>query len=323
MTARRPLAVFILSHPWLQDMVVKAAPSDFDVQFLDGADDEAMRSILPQADFLMATQLSAKWVPFLMRCKLVQHQGVGYDGIDAGALAAAEIPLAVTPEGTTIGVAEHTILLILALSKQLVLVHESLRRGEYDQIGWRANSHFFFGKTLGIIGFGRIGRRVAHLAGSFDVRLLYYDAVRAAPAVEQAEGVQYLPFDELLPQADIVTVHVPSAPDTRGLFGAKEFARMKAGALFINTSRGDTYDMDALYQALSTGELGGAGLDVFNPEPPPPDHPIRRLPNVICTPHMATGTVEAHLQKAQAQFDNFRRVLHGETPHNLVSIAPP
>src|SRR5205814_9459440 len=134
---------------------------------------------------------------------------------------------------------------------------------------------------------------------------------------------EYVPFDALLTQADVVTVHVPITPETRGLFGAKEFARMKAGALFINTSRGDTYDMDALYRALSAGELGGAGLDVFNPEPPPADHPIRKLPNVICTPHMATGTVEAHLQKVQAQFDNFRRVLHGELPHNLVRLPAP
>ena len=145
MTARRPLAVFVLAHPWWREMVLQAAPPDFDVRFLDGADDEAMRSLLPQADFLMATKLSAEWVPFLTRCKLVQHQGVGYDGIDAEALGAAEIPLAVTPEGTTVGVAEHVILLILALSRQLIPVHESLRRGEYDQIGWRANSHFFFG----------------------------------------------------------------------------------------------------------------------------------------------------------------------------------
>src|SRR5690348_5729048 len=121
----------------------------------------------------------------MTRCKLVQHQGVGYDGIDAAALARAGIPLAVTTAGTIIGVGEHTILLILALDKQIVAVANSLRRGEYDQMGWREHSHFFFGKTLGIVGFGRIGRRVAHLARAFDVQLLYYDAVRASEQVER------------------------------------------------------------------------------------------------------------------------------------------
>ena len=95
---------------------------------------------------------------------------------------------------------------------------------------------------------------------------------------------------------------------------------MKPGAFFINTGRGGTYDMDALYESLKSGHLGGAGLDVYNPEPPPMDHPILQLPNAICTPHMATGTVEAHIAKAEAQFNNLRRVLHGEEPRNLVRI---
>jgi phosphoglycerate dehydrogenase-like enzyme len=132
-------------------------------------------------------------------------------------------------------------------------------------------------------------------------------------------GISFVTLDELLSQADIVSVHTPLTSETEGLFGAEEFARMKPGALFINTSRGGTYDMDALYDSLQSGHLGGAGLDVFNPEPPPPDHPITQLPNVICTPHMATGTVEAHQMKAQSQFNNFQRVLRGETPHNLIT----
>jgi phosphoglycerate dehydrogenase-like enzyme len=267
----------------------------------------------------MINELPAERVALLERCKLVQHQGVGYDGIDVAALAQAGIPLATTPEGTIIGVAEHTILLILALSKQLVQVHESMRQGKFLNTEWRINSHFFYQKTLGIFGFGRIGRRVAQLVRGFEINLVYYDVFRAPETIEQELQATYLPFEALLTQADIISVHTPLTPETEGLFGAAEFAQMKPGALFINTSRGGTYDMDALYESLKAGHLGGAGLDVFNPEPPPPDHPILQLPHVICTPHVATGTVEAHLYKAQAHFENFKRVLQGETPRNIVA----
>lgn len=313
-----PTAVFALSHPWMQEMILKAAPADFEVKFLDSADAAAVQSLLPQADVLMANHVPAEWVPLLARCKLVQHQGVGYDGIDVAALDEAGIPVALTPEGTVIGVAEHTILLILALYKQLVQVHLDMVAGHFNNIDWRANNHFFYQKTLGIAGFGRIGRRVAHLARAFEVELLYYDVVRAPQSLEAALEASHVSFDDLLMRADIISVHTPLTPDTTNLFNASAFRRMKPGAIFINTSRGGTFDMDALYEALQAGQIAGAGLDVFNPEPPPPDHPILQLPNVVCTPHVATGTVEAHIMKAQAQFENFRRVLGGQTPHNQV-----
>lgn len=322
MASARPVAVFAISSAWWQEVVLGVAPPDIDVRFLsDPKNPEQVRDLLPRADVLMTSQLPAEWVPLLGRCKLVQLAGVGHDKVDLQALADAGIPLASTPEGTIVGVAEHTILLILALSKQLVQVHESLRRGEYDGQRWRANSHFFHERTLGIVGLGRIGKRVAHLARGFEARLIYFDAFRPPHDVERELDVAFVPFDGLLAQADIVSVHAPLTAETRGLFGAEAFARMKPGALFVNTSRGGTYDMDALYESLRSGHLGGAGLDVFNPEPPPPDHPILRLPNVIATPHMATGTVEAHLQKAEAQFANFRRTLRGEAPHNPITVG--
>jgi phosphoglycerate dehydrogenase-like enzyme len=313
----RPVAVFAFANRWMQQMILQAAPPEFAVRFLD--DPRRADEVLADADFLVTIELPSAWVPHLKRCKLVQHQGVGYDGVDVPALERANIPLAVTPEGTIDGVAEHTILFILALYKRLTVVHDSLRRGEFDRIGWRAQCHFFQGKTLGLVGFGRIGRRVAHLARAFDAGVVYHDVQRATPAVERELAAQFLPFDELLATADIVSVHAPLTPETAGLFGAREYSRMKPGALFVNTARGGTYDMDALYQALKSGHLGGAGLDVFNPQPPPPGHPILQLPNVICTPHMATGTVEAHLEKARAQFANFQRVLRGDRPQNLVN----
>lgn len=318
MSSRRPVAVFNFSDRWMREMILQEAPDDFAVRFLEGRDEPSVRPLLEEADFLVTIDLPAAWVPWLGRCRLVQHQGVGYDGIDLKALNRAGIPLALTPDGTVVGVAEHALLLILALYKRLTVVHDSLRRGGFDRVGWRKQCHFLQGKTLGLVGFGRIGRRVAHLARAFETVTVYADVLRAPREVEQELGAVYLSFGQLLAEADIVSVHTPLTPQTRGLFGAGQFAAMKPGALFINTSRGETYDMNALCESLRSGHLGGAGLDVFNPQPPPTDHPILQLPNVICTPHMATGTVEAHREKARAQFANFARVLRGEPPENVV-----
>lgn len=318
----KPLALFAMTHPWMQEMVLKSAPPEFDVQFVNLADVEAARAYLPRADFLMTTNLPSSLVPFLTRCKLVQHQGVGVDGVDVAGLAQAGIPLAITPAGTVVGVAEHTLLLILALSKQLVSVDKSMQQGEFDNVGWRSNSYFLYQKTLGIVGLGRIGQRAAKLAAAFEATLVYYDVFRQPEKVERDLNITYMSFEQLLAEADIVSVHTPLTPETDRLFGRDEFAQMKQGAMFINTSRGGVYDMDALYESLKAGHIGSAGLDVFNPEPPPADHPILQLTNVITTPHMATGTVDAHAMKAKAQFANFSRVLAGEPARDVIEPLP-
>jgi phosphoglycerate dehydrogenase-like enzyme len=314
-----PVALFNFANDWLRRVVIEAAPPQFDVRFLnDPKDASELAYQLPAADFLVTVPLPGTWVPLLQRCRLVQLQGVGFDAVDMPGLAAAGIPLASTPEGTVVGVAEHTLLLILSLSKCLVDVHNGLIAGRFDPLEWRSRCHQFSGRTLGIVGLGRIGRRVAQLASVFGARVIYHDVSRAGRQFEAEFDAGYRPFDRLLAEADIVTVHTPLNSTTEGMFGAREFAAMKPGALFINTSRGRTYDLDALAAALASGHLAGAGLDVFDPQPPPVTHPLFRLPNVICSPHMATGTVEAHVEKAQAQFANFARVLRNETPLNLV-----
>jgi phosphoglycerate dehydrogenase-like enzyme len=319
--SKRPVAVFDLPPVWMREVTLGVAPPEFEVRFLDRGDPGAARRLLPEADFFVALTMTTGEVGLLRRCRLVQLSGVGYDDMPVDELARAGIALASTPEGTVVGVAEHVILLILGLYKQIAQVHESMRQGCFDTYGWRPTSHFFAGKTLGIVGFGRIGRRVARLAHAFDARVLYHDVVRADEEVERSVGAQWVPLDLLVAGSDIITVHTTLTPETNRLFDAARFARMKPGAIFINTSRGGTYDMDALYDALRAGHLGGAGLDVFDPEPPPPDHPILQLPNVLCTPHMATGTIEAVQHKAEAQFANFRRVIRGETPKNLITSA--
>lgn len=312
------LIVFTTCHPWIQKVVNEVKPAGFEVVFLDLKDEQKAAETLPQADFLVCTVLPAYQAQLMINCKLVMHNGVGYDGIATDVLAEMGIPVAVTPAMTPEGVGEHTFMQILSLLKQLPAVQQSMRSGGWNMFGWREGSHNLAYKTLGIVGLGRIGKRVAHLAHAFDCEVIYNDIIEIPLEFEEKYRLKKVSLDELLSTADVVTLHVPLTDQTRKMVGATEFAKMKNGALFINASRGETYDLDALYEAVRSGHLFGAGIDVYDPEPPNPDHPILQLPNVVCTPHIASGTVERQYAINQAQFENCQRVLAGQAPINLV-----
>lgn len=312
-----PHALFQISNPWIQSITRAHAPENITVDFFH-PDDADLPQKLAEADFLVTLRLDTAWVTHLNKCRLVQQQGVGYDSVDRQALHNADIPLAITPQGTPESVAEHTFMLILSLYRQTIRIQADMRAGEFGQFAWRERSDFAFGSTLGIIGLGRIGKRVAHLAHAFGLRILYNDLVPAPDDLRTRYKLEQVDFDTLLTQSDIITVHTPLTDRTRGFIGRAQIHRMKADAIFINTSRGGTYDMDALADIMASGHLRGAGLDVWHPEPPPPDHPILALDNVIATPHMASGGIKTQNIKAQSQFANMLRVLNGETPHNLV-----
>lgn len=214
--------------------------------------------------------------------------------------------MALCPAGTSIGVAEHVFLLILALYKQLRAAEAALRSGRWLQWELRSGSYELAGKTMGLVGLGRIGREVA---------------LRAAPDVEQAFGVRFVPFAGLLAEADFVSLHLPLTPGTRHVIGAPEMGRMKRSALLINTARGPLVDEAALAAALRAGQIAGAGLDVFEIEPLPADHPLVSLPNVVLTPHIAAGTADALVVKMKACFANMLRVTRGEVPADVVALA--
>lgn len=319
MTDAKPLIVWTTCHRWIQEVVAEVQPDGFDVEFLDLNDSVAVAATLPRTDVLVCLSLTTEQAQMLTRCKLVMHNGVGYDAIDLDTLQEMNIPAAITPVMTPEGVAEHALLLILALSKQLPAVQQSMKSGEWNMLGWREGSHNLSYKTIGIIGLGRIGRRFAHLASAFGCRILYTDIVEAPADLAERCNLERVEREELISQADIITVHVPLTDETRLMFGADEFAAMKPGSLFINTSRGPTYDLDALTATVQAGHLRGAGVDVFDPEPPPGDHPIFSLMNVITTPHISSGTVERQYAINRAQFENAQRALDGLEPNDRIA----
>jgi D-3-phosphoglycerate dehydrogenase len=224
--------------------------------------------------------------------KVVGRHGVGVEAIDLEAARELGIVVVNTPDANTQSVAEHCLGMMLALASQVVRADKAARRGEwhvrYEYIGTELQ-----GKTLGLVGFGRIGQRTAALCHrALEMPILYHDVVDY-PKVEAEFGARRLPLRELLRAADVVSIHVPLLPATRGLIGAAELRAMRPTAFLINTARGPVVDQAALLSALKKGWIAGAGLDVHDPEPLPADSPYFGLDNVVITPHMASHTDEA------------------------------
>jgi phosphoglycerate dehydrogenase-like enzyme len=320
------LSVLYLNHApeEVYSIIREQLPQGFELLTLSRDDEQERRRLLSRADFvLVATApITEEMMRAAANLKLIQHQGVGYDTTDVAAAARLGIPVGLTPEGTTVGVAEHTILLILAVYKRIVQAHSSLRDGHWLQFALRPSSYELAGKTLGLIGMGRIGRAVARRAAVFDARILYEDPeVSLSAAEEQELGARKVERDELLMASDIVSLHVPLTEGTRRLIAARALSRMKENAILINTARGPLVDEQALIGALRAGKIGGAGLDVFEKEPPDPSSPLFSLENVVATPHIAAGTRDALIAKMRAAFANMERVARGERPMNLVEAG--
>jgi len=305
----------------LRALAANLVPAGFRLLVVSSRDREELLHLMPEADFLLVAtaRVDEELLRAAPRLRLVQHQGVGYDNIDVAACHRAAIPVALTPEGTTIGVAEHTLLLILALFRHLLTVDAAVRRGEWPVWSMRSRSVELAGKTVGLIGFGRIGREVARRARAFDTTIVYHDSVRASAAVEAELGATFVSRDDLLSQADVVSLHAPLSAETRGMIGERELRQMQPHAVLINTARGALVDERALVRALAAEWIAGAGLDVLAQEPPDADNPLLDCPNVILTPHIAAGTRDAYRTKMQAVFANMQRVARGEAPLNQVS----
>ncbi len=249
------------------------------------------------------------------KLKLVQLLSAGYDRCDIEAARRAGVPISNNGGANSVAVAEHALLLMLAVSRRLVWQHENVSAGRWRGNDWQ-DKHLYelHGRTLGIIGLGTIGKKVARLGKAFGMNVIYYDIARLNEDAEDAIGARFRLMDEVLREADVVSLHVPLLPTTRHMIGATQLAAMKDTAILINTCRGPVVDEVALHTALNDGVIAAAGLDVFEQEPPQPNNPLFGLENVILTAHLAGPTWENRFKRFRNAFDNVQRVERGEVP---------
>jgi len=278
----------------------------------------------PEGDYaaivpLLSRPLGEAELAGLPELHVVAQCAVGYDNIDLEAAARQGVVVTNTPGVLTESTADLTWALILAVARRLKEGQDLLARREWE--GWGPTQLLgleLSGKTIGIVGAGRIGQAVGRRAVGFGMQILYTDAVER-DAFEAETGAGRRSIEELLEKSDVVTLHVPSTPETRGWFGGSLFGRMKKGALFINTARGDLVDEDALQEALDSGRLAGAGLDVFRSEPTVPEGLVMH-PRVVCLPHIGSATTDTRRAMAELAVRNARAVLEGRSPLTPVEV---
>ena len=253
--------------------------------------------------------------------KVVARAGIGVDNIDLDAATRAGIAVVNAPIGNTVAAAEHTLALMLALARNVPQAYASMKEGQWQRSAFMGIE--VRNKTLGIIGLGRVGSEVARRAGSFGMRLIAFDPF-VAPDFAARLGVTTMTLDELLPQADFITLHTPLTPGTTKMINQEQLAKMKPGARLINVARGELVDEDALLQALENEQLAGVALDVFTNEPPG-DLPLLRHPRLMATPHLGASTQEAQREVAIEAAEQVIAVLNGQPARNTVNapFVPP
>jgi len=318
------MATKILFAPKQADAVMEIArsltPQGFELVVAEPGTPEFYEAA-PTAEFYLglARQMGGEFFRSASKLKLVQLISAGYDHVDIEAARKAKVPVANNGGANAIAVAEHTIMLMLAVLKRVVRFHNDVVAGK-----WRAGNpndsliYELAGKTLGIVGLGNIGKKVARRAAAFDMAVRYYDIARLTEDQEDAIGARFVLLEELLRTSDVVSLHVPLTDATRRMLGARELGMMKRSAIVINTCRGPVVDEDALHRALAQGQIAGAGLDVFVDEPPAPNHALLALPNVTLTPHSAGPTWENWTARFRNGFDNIQRVAAGDKPRWVI-----
>jgi len=302
--------------PVILDIARSMTPAGFELVVADPGTPEFIQAAADAQYYLgLARHMGGEFFRSAPNLKLVQLLSAGYDHVDVEAARKAKVPVANNGGANAIAVAEHTLMLMLAVLKRVVLFHNSVVAGKW-RVGNPADVRVYelSGRRLGIVGLGNIGRKVARRAHAFDMKIQYYDIRRLSEAEEDALGVRFALFDELLRTSDVVSLHVPLDDSTRHLLGAREFAQMKPGAILINTCRGPVVDEAALHAALKSGQVAGAGLDVLVEEPPATNHALFSLPNVTLTPHSAGPTWENWTARFRNGFDNIQRVAAGRAP---------
>ncbi len=307
--------------PELAQQVIAPAPSEWVVSFHPHDIPAAEKARLTaDADFLILfpSAIEESVLREAQRLKLVQLVSAGFERMPLELLDELAIPLANNGGTNAIDVAEHTFALILGVYRRLTEMDRNVRNECWKAIDSGMTTFTIQGKTVGIVGLGHIGREVAARLVPFGAQVLYYDPYPVQAEVERALQVERVELHELLQRSDVVTLHVPLNEQTHHLIGASELARMKSSAILINTCRGPVVDEAALIQALESGAIQAAGLDVLREEPTDPHNPILQFDNVIFTPHVAGVTYDTWERRGQFIFENLQRVWAGKEPLSLV-----
>jgi phosphoglycerate dehydrogenase-like enzyme len=304
--------------PGILDQAQHMKPASFTLQMMPATASAAdIAAALHEAEYLLG------FVRFLpddaytqaTRLKLVQVLSAGYDRVNIAGARKAHIPICSNGGANAVAVAEHTIMLMLAVYRKLAAFHQNVAGGRWHQgMPRTVDIYELEGKTVGLMGLGHIGQQVARRLKGFDTHTIYYDTIRRSPEEEARLGVQYVPFHTLLETADVVSLHVPLNDSTRHLIDAAALGRMKPKAILINTCRGEVVDEVALIDVLQHGRILGAGLDTQEKEPPDPTNPLLTLPNITLTPHSAGPTLDSFRKRFQNGYANIQRVAHGQPP---------
>ena len=315
--------VLLSPYPDRAEFTVNLAPEDMDVAWVDNrASLEEKIALCRDAEAILAipADVSIELLKQCPRVKLIQCLSAGYELLDLEAIGEMGIPVANNGGANAIAVAEQTIALMIGICKKMMLQWYNASKRRQWRGGLSAMDPVeITGKTVGIVGLGRIGKQVAKRLRGFDTRTIYYDIIDMPQEVREELAAEPVPFDDLLRESDLVSVHVPLTRRTRGMISDRELDLMKPTAFLISDARGPVVDERALYQALKNGRIAGAALDVLEEEPTPADNPLFDLDNVVITPHMAGFSYETSVRTAQFAYDNVRRTLAGSPPESIVT----
>ena len=282
---------------------------------------QELKDAVAQADALVVrsqTRVTAEVIAAAKRLKVIARAGVGVDNVDVPAATRRGIIVLNSPEGNTIAATEHTLALLLALSRRIPEAYDSMRKGEWKRSKFVGVE--LYNKTLGIFGLGKIGSEVARRARAFDMRILAFDPYISAEHAERL-GAELVSLPELLASSDYVTIHAPLTKDTRGAIGKAELEKARRGIRIVNTARGGIVDEQALADAVKSGIVGGAAVDVFEQEPPK-DSPLVGVERIIVTPHLGASTEEAQVRVAVDVAEQVVDVLHGRPARTAVNVTP-
>jgi D-3-phosphoglycerate dehydrogenase len=269
------------------------AAQDVELDYRPGLKGDALLDAVRESDALITrsgTAVTPELVSAGTRLRVIGRAGVGLDNVDVDACTQRGILVINAPTANIMSATEHTMAMLLALCRNIPEAHASVKRGEWTRSKFMGTE--LDGKTLGVIGLGRIGTRVTARARGFNMRVVAYDPFIADSVFERVSA-QRVTLEQLLAQADVITVHTPMTDETRGMIGTAEIAKMKDGVIVLNIARGGIYEEAALAEALNSGKIGGAAVDVYEDEPPGKDHPLLNAKNIVLSPHIGANTIEA------------------------------